>query len=285
MDRGREVPPGRVVRGGQSQILQLREVRLDGVVLRGVRRGGHQRDVQRAGGGSRSLGPVRREVVVGQVDPTASRGVGPDEAQEPPPHSRVFGRREEPVHLVVVVVVHPEQVASAEGLRVGRPNSVGVPRPSPGAAAVRLERPRTHLVRRDDDRRVVLPMGERPPSTDLRVELRVVGRLPGLPGGEAHHLLVEDLPQSFLADRLDDLLVDGGGLQPLDGPRRERHPVVPRTRESEVDQLLADRLGEGGRAAARPMGVECPGPHPIEVAHHPTDPCGRPVDHAGDFGG
>jgi hypothetical protein len=104
----------------------------------------------------------------------------------------------------VEVVVHSHRVADPHGSPVGRTDSVGLPRPSPRAAPVGLQRDRTHLVDRHHDGRVVFAAHKSPQPLDHLSELRVLAPLPDPHGLEAHRLLVEDLPQPLLRDRLDD---------------------------------------------------------------------------------
>lgn len=131
-------------------ILQRSEMRPDLSIFGAVGGRRHHRDVHDARQAARVFGPVRR-AVVDQVGPTSPGIVRPRGPEEPLPHSRTLGRRERPIRLVVV---HPELAPPADGLRICRPHSFGIPRRSPHSTAIRLAGQGSPLVRRDRDGRV-----------------------------------------------------------------------------------------------------------------------------------
>lgn len=94
----------------------------------------------------------------------------------------------------MVVVVAPDEVVNSAESLVRRRDSVGVSRPSPGVAAVRLAGDWSHLIDRDHDPRVGLSVGELLQPTELLGELGIRLALPRLDGPERHRLFDQNLP-------------------------------------------------------------------------------------------
>jgi hypothetical protein len=194
-----------------------------------------------------------------KIDPP--RGIpAPHVPEEPHPVRSALSRAQVPSEGVGIAVVHPYQVADPDSPPEGLTKSVGVPRGGPSDAAGGFERDRPHLVYCHDDRRVVLVGRELPRPTDLVAEARDV-RLPlGLHGLEAHRLLVYDLSDALLRDRLDHLGHHHCVPKAYEGPRPDGVAVVLRPREGASTSFYrTGGVNVGGRPSAR-FGRKRPSP-------------------------